>query len=234
MTAGTANRCGGAGGAGRPDRAATTGIREADRARRQAAATAVPTARAIAVAISGHGRWNGSMTCPALACSRGAYAAQAAKPTAAPVSAPAAPTAAPPVTMTRRMLRSVAPTAASMPRARSRRCAITVNPAIATSPMKISPNTASTSTVAAGLRLGGALRVIGWPRICCAPPGKCSGPRPKNALRFSLNRTVTWVGAVTWPGATRANSSRRFAGFPPGRPRAAPCRPRATRRRFSG
>ena len=38
-------------------------------------------------------------------------------------------------------------------------------------------------------------------------PGVASGtPR-------ASNRTVTWLGAVTWPGATSANSSSRFCGF---------------------
>ena len=29
----------------------------------------------------------------------------------------------------------------------------------------------------------------------------------------ALNRTVTWVGARTWPGTTRANSASRLCGF---------------------
>jgi hypothetical protein len=52
--------------------AATAGTRAAARAGRQAAATAVATASAIAMATSDQGMANGSMTCPALACSRGA------------------------------------------------------------------------------------------------------------------------------------------------------------------
>ena len=57
---------------------------------------------------------------------------------------------APLATMTSRTLRSVAPSAASMPSARSRRWAITVNPATDTRPMNTSPSTATTRTIVAG------------------------------------------------------------------------------------
>jgi hypothetical protein len=107
-----------------------------------------------------------------------------------------------------------------MPRARSRRCAITVNPATDTSPMNTSPSTATTSTIVAGLmpalpdwlasetsasagrfaKMGGGGPCVIW---------SWSWPGPGGAL----SRMVTWVGAVTCPGATSANSSLRSAGF---------------------
>ena len=52
--------------------------------------------------------------------------------------------------MTRRTLRSVAPIALSMPRARSLRWAITEKPATDTRPMKTRPSTATTRTIVAG------------------------------------------------------------------------------------
>jgi len=53
--------------------------------------------------------------------------------------------------MTRRRLRSVAPIALSMPRARSRRWAITEKPAADTRPMNTRPSTSTTrASVAAG------------------------------------------------------------------------------------
>ena len=55
--------------------------------------------------------------------------------------------------ITSRTLRSVAPSAASMPSARSRRWAITVKPATDTSPMNTSPRTATASTIVAGLMM---------------------------------------------------------------------------------
>ena len=61
------------------------------------------------------------------------------------------PTTAPLTSMTRRTLRSVAPIDSSMPSARRRRCASTVKPAVATSPTKIRPKTATTNTMTAGL-----------------------------------------------------------------------------------
>ena len=52
--------------------------------------------------------------------------------------------------MTSRTLASVAPSALSMPSARRRRCAITVNPATATRPVKTMPSTATARTIVAG------------------------------------------------------------------------------------
>ncbi len=39
------------------------------------------------------------------------------------------------------------------------------------------------------------------------------GPILFGGTPCASNRTVTWLGAVTWPGTTRANSSTRFCGF---------------------
>src|SRR6266849_3246154 len=55
-TPGSAERCTAFGGAGRPERAATTEIWVTERAGRRAARVAVTIARAIAVAINHHGR----------------------------------------------------------------------------------------------------------------------------------------------------------------------------------
>ena len=150
MAPGTAERWTALGRAGRPDRAATTGIRATARAGRLAATMAVPMASTIATPMAHQGRFVALTTCPVLVCRDGTYANHAAKPTMAPSTAPITPMSAPLATMTSRTLRSVAPSAASMPSARSRRWAITVNPATATRPMKTSPSTAITSTIVAG------------------------------------------------------------------------------------
>ena len=39
------------------------------------------------------------------------------------------------------------------------------------------------------------------------------GPILDGGTPRASNRTVTWLGAVTWPGTTRANSSARLCGF---------------------
>ena len=65
---------------------------------------------------------------------------------------------------------------------------------------------ASASTMVSGLS---ALPGVAAPRA-----STCTF-RPKEAVPFpcASNRTVTWLGARTWPGATRANSSSRLCGF---------------------
>ena len=147
-----ANRWAGFGGAGRPDSAATIGSLAAVRAGHHDAAMAVRIAR-IAPATTAHqGSANGSYTCPTTCSKAGVSANQAASPIATPETAPTTPTAAPLASMTRRTCRSVAPMAPIMPSARSRRCAITVNPATESSPMKISPIVASSRTARAWLR----------------------------------------------------------------------------------
>ena len=83
------------------------------------------------------------------------------------------PTTAPLAVMTSLTLRSVAPSALSMPSARSRRCAITVNPATDTRPMNTSPSTAITRTIVAGLMLA--------PPDCEARETFASAGSPANA-----------------------------------------------------
>ena len=39
------------------------------------------------------------------------------------------------------------------------------------------------------------------------------GPIAAGLTPGASNSTVTWVGAATWPGTTRANSSSRLCGF---------------------
>ena len=126
-------------------------------------------------------------------------------PIAPPSSAPITPTTAPLATMTSRTCLSVAPSEDRTPSERSRRWASTVKPATATRPMKNSPTTANASAITAGVSpLGG-----------CG----CSGTAPGGKLNVAKltgvesNSTVTWVGLVTWPGATSANASSRFCGF---------------------
>ena len=110
----------------------------------------VITASAIPVMITHQGSASGSITWPVAACRCGTYASQAPKPATPPAITAAAPTA-PLATMTSWMLRPVAPRELSMPRARSRRCAMTVNPATATRPMNTRPSTDAASAITAGL-----------------------------------------------------------------------------------
>ena len=63
---------------------------------------------------------------------------------------PITPTMAPLAAIASRTLACVAPSALSIPSARRRRCAITVNPATATKPMKTKPSTATARTIVAG------------------------------------------------------------------------------------
>ena len=66
------------------------------------------------------------------------------------------------------------------------------------------PTVASASTIVSGL--SGLLATADC-RLCTF------GPRESGFTPGALNRTVTWDGAVTWPGVTRANSSSRLCGF---------------------
>lgn len=103
--------------------------------------------------------------------------------------APAVPVTAPFAVITSAMLRSAAPSAPSMPSARSRRRASTVNDASATRPTKISPSVAAASTMNAGLMPPEAGGV--W---TAAPAGK------RNAATLAgvaSNSTVTSAGAPT-------------------------------------
>ncbi len=125
--------------------------------------------------------------------------------------------------MTRRRLRPVAPIALSMPRARSLRWAITEKPATDTRPMNTRPSTSTTRTSTAGeippdIMLG--IATVATAGI----PG--SVPVPLPTARWTAGEPssmITWLGWLTWPGATSANSSARLlgslhhAGHPPGR-----------------
>ena len=102
------------------------------------------------------------------------------------------------------MFLSVAPWAASSPRERSRRCASTVKPPIPTRAMSSMPMVARASTMVSGLST-------------LPDDAECGvdtfGPILDGGTPRASNRTVTWLGAVTWPGTTRANSSTRLCGF---------------------
>ena len=96
-----------------------------------------------------------------------------------------------------------------MPSERSRRWASTVKPPTETSAMSSMPTVASASTIVVGL--SGLLP--------CADTTLCGVDTAARMLCGSVpnprasNSTVTWLGAVTWPGTTRANSSSRLCGF---------------------
>ena len=107
------------------------------------------------------------------------------------------------------MFLSVAPSAPSMPSERSRRCASTVKPPTATRAMSSMPTVASASTMVlglSGLLATASCRVTTYGR---REPSEAAGLLPAG----TSNSTVTWLGVLTWPGATRANSSSRLCGF---------------------
>ena len=121
-----------------------------------------------------------------------------------PASAPMTPTTTPLARTTRRTFRSEAPSAPSIPSARSRRWASTVKPPTETRAMSSMPMVARASTMVSGL--SGLLEA--WARAVST-----FGPSADGLAPGASNSTVTWVGAVTCPGATRANSSSRLCGF---------------------
>ena len=91
-----------------------------------------------------------------------------------------------------------------MPSERSRRWASTVKPPTATSAMSSMPTVASPRTMVSGLSgLLAAADCRVW----------TFGPREEALTPGASNRTVTWDGALTWPGTTSANSSSRLCGF---------------------
>ena len=103
------------------------------------------------------------------------------------------------------MLAFVAPWAPSMPIARSRRCASTVNPPTLTRAMSSIPSVAAASEIVTGLSgFGVAAEVPRTPRPAAARPA-----RPARCVEQHGDRG----GRRTWPGATRANSSSRFCGL---------------------
>ena len=113
--------------------------------------------------------------------------------------------------MTRRRLRSVAPIALSMPRARSLRWAITEKLATDTRPMNARPTTSTTRmSVACGnpptCSLGTASTAAGTPGSVTSPLTVAS------RAAAGPSSMMTWLGCGTWPGATRANSSDRLLG----------------------
>ncbi len=66
------------------------------------------------------------------------------------------------------------------------------------------PTVASASTMVSGLS--------GLP--AAADRTLCTfGPSEAGSTPGASNSTVTWVGALTWPGTTRANSSSKLCGF---------------------
>ena len=71
MTPGRAERCTGFGGAGRPDSAATTGIRAIVLAGRREASTEVAIANVTPMPNAHHGRFAASTTWPVACCSVG-------------------------------------------------------------------------------------------------------------------------------------------------------------------
>ena len=210
MRPGRAERCGAFGGAGRPDSAVTTGTAAIAFAGRRDASPEVAIASAIPMANAHHGRCAASTTWPVSCCSVGAYANQAARPPAAPASAAVAPTTRPFATMTRRRLRSVAPIALSMPRARSRRWASTEKLATDSRPMNARPSTSTRRMGTAGERP--PVRPLGNVTVAAGTPGSVP-PGPAAWAAAGPSSMVTWLGCVIWPGATSANWSARLLGF---------------------
>ncbi len=91
-----------------------------------------------------------------------------------------------------------------IPRARIRRWANTVNPPMDTRAMRSMPRVANASTMVSGP----STLLLTAPDIVTL-----SAREPVNALGGALKRALTWVGLVTCPGGTRANSSSRLWGF---------------------
>ena len=111
--------------------------------------------------------------------------------------------------MTRRRLRSVAPIAPSMPRARSRRWAITEKLATDTRPMNARPSTSTTRMNTAcetplTCCVGSDTVAAGTPGTVMSPPISCAAAGPSSM--------IAWLGCRIWPGATSANWSARLLG----------------------
>ncbi len=108
--------------------------------------------------------------------------------------------------ITRRTCRSVAPIACNIPIERIRRCARTVKPPIDTNAINSMPRTNAAREIVSGFSgldwatEAGELIWTPLARECSDEPG-------------ASNSTVTFVGLVTCPGMTRANSSSRLCGF---------------------
>ena len=205
-----ANRCAGLGGAGRPDSAATIDARAAARAGHHAADAPRSRPRAtIAATIAHHGRWNRSMRWLAscLEARRVARSRRRSRRRRRPRRA-TTPTTAPLASIARRTCRSVAPSAPSMPSARSRRWAITANPAAATRPTKSSPKVASASTTTRGRGLAARSRGVPMP---VAPPGR---PEAVELARRRVEQDGHLRRRVGLARARRARTRRcRSSGF---------------------
>src|SRR5262249_40391204 len=81
--------------------------------------------------------------------------------------------------------------------------AITVNPPTATRAMRSIPTTRPATETVSGLT-----------KLAWAEPAVETYRSSEDGIDPpASNSTVTWVGALTWPGATRANSSSRLCGF---------------------
>ena len=91
-----------------------------------------------------------------------------------------------------------------MPIERSRRWASTVNPPTPTRAMSSIPSVAAASEMVTGL-----ISLVLAADVRDTTPG----PSERGFTPGASNRTVTRVGALTWPGATSANSSSRFCGL---------------------
>ena len=134
------------------------------------------------------------------------------------------PTTTPLARTTSRTFRSVAPSEASIPIERSRRCATTVKPPTATRAMRSIPSVTPAMVMLSGLT--GLL----FPAACT---DTTFGPMWLAATPGASNSTVTSEGVRTWPGATSANSSSRFCGFSTMPVIRRPCQSSPTRSRKS-
>ncbi len=102
------------------------------------------------------------------------------------------------------MWRWLAPIAPSMPSARSRRWAITVNPATASRPTNTSPIVASTSTTMLAVSASSARS---WTDM---PSGRGFAVNCAAVARIS---TSTWSGWVDLAGRDEGERVVRFSGF---------------------
>jgi len=110
--------------------------------------------------------------------------------------------------MTRRRLRSVAPIALSMPRARSLRWASTEKLATDTRPMNARPSTSTTRMSTAGET----------PLTCCVGSDTFAAGTPGTVPPMSScaaagpSSMITWPGCRIWSEATSANWSASLLG----------------------
>ena len=134
---------------GRPDSACTIGTRAIERAGHHAAAVAVTTPSTTPVAMSHHGTSNRGIRYPRAGSRNGTIRTQPAIPHTVPTIDAVRPTMKPFVSTRNRTWPSLPPIAPSMPSCRSRRCAMTTNPAAATSATSASTTVPAMITSAA-------------------------------------------------------------------------------------